>query len=139
MLTHTVSRATAPHLGLVQSEEDRALTVDLSDIQRALGRIEGEMVAHRGEQARLAGQFSAMAEEGRKAREAIDNRMMTMHGEWSASHSDLSRRLKDVEGRQSEHDGAKHVVTRVVEWIVMGAIGIASAVAIWMADKAGGH
>lgn len=139
MLTHAVSRASAPPLGLVQSEEDRALTVDLSDIQRALGRIEGEMVAHRGEQARLAGQFAATMEEGRKAREAIDNRMLKMQSEWAASVTRIDHRLGEIEVKQSEHDGAKHVAIRVIEWVVMGAIGIASAVAIWMADKAGGH
>lgn len=113
------------------------LEYDLADVQRTLGRIEGEMIAHRGEQARLAGQFSAVAEENRKAREAIDNRMQEWSARFTSALEKMSARIEKIEHHQSEHDGSRHVIWKFIEWGVLGAIGIASAVAIWMADHTG--
>lgn len=95
------------------------------------------MIAHGGEQSRLVGQVAAFADENRKAREAIDSRMQDLAARLTGSIDKLDVRVAAIEHHQSEHNGAKHVIVKGIEWTVLTVIGIFSAVAIWMADRAG--
>lgn len=97
------------------------------------------MIAHRGETARLAGQFGSFVEEQRKIREVFDERLQRMDARLSAELGALGQRVSVIENHHSEHSGAQHVIGRIVEWGVLSVVGIMSAVAIWLADHTGGH